>query len=191
MAIEGKADTLTVEQIEIFEEYLQDCPHYIRDRAIFLLGLKAGLRIGTIAQLEWSDLYTPSGEIKQVSNLNSAKVKGNRVYRAYFSNPALQQALRVHYKTNKCESETVFVSQKGTAFTPNTLSRLMFNHFKRSGLEGYFTSHSLRRTYASTLARANVDIFAIQKLMNHSDIKTTAGYVYTDDAMLSNAVCGI
>ena len=191
MAIEGKADTLTVEQIEIFEEYLKDCPHYIRDRAIFLLGLKAGLRIGTIAQLEWSDLYTPSGEIKQVSNLNSAKVKGNRVYRAYLSNPALQQALRAHYETNKCESETVFVSQKGTAFTPNTLSRLMLNHFKRSGLEGYFTSHSLRRTYASTLARANVDIFAIQKLMNHSDIKTTAGYVYTDDAMLSNAVCGI
>lgn len=145
MAIEGKADTLNAEQIELFEQYLKDCPHYERDRAIFLLGLKAGLRIGTIAKLEWSDLYTPTGEVKQVSNLNSSKVKGNRVYRAYLSNPTLQEALRAHYISNKCESETVFVSQKGTSFTPNTLSRLMYNHFKKSGISGYFTSHSLRR----------------------------------------------
>lgn len=191
MALEGKADTLNAEQVEYFEEYLKDCPHYERDRAIFLLGIKAGLRIGTIAKLEWSDLYTPAGEVKEVSNLNSAKVKGNRVYRTYLSNPALKEALLEHYKANKCESETVFVSQKGSSFTPNTLSRLMYNHFKKCGLNGYFTSHSLRRTYATNLARANVDIFAIQKLMNHADIKTTAGYIYTDDAMLSNAVCGI
>ena len=191
MAYEGKADTLTDSQMEQFKEYLLDCPHSKRDMAIFALGTKAGLRIGTIALLEWSDVYTLDGEVRDVSSIASSKVKGNKPYRAYFTNPELKVVLAEHYKANKRDSKTIFVSQKGTSFTPNSLQRLMYNHFKRVGFQGNYSSHSMRRTFATNLIRSGVDIILLKNLMNHSNIATTAGYVYTDDVTLMSAVNNI
>ncbi len=41
-----------------------------------------------------------------------------------------------------------------------------------------FTWHCLRHTYASILYDADVDVLTAQKLLGHSDIKTTLG-IYT------------
>jgi integrase len=49
---------------------------------------------------------------------------------------------------------------------------------KRSGAAGIstFTPHDIRRTFARDLLDAGVDLVTVQKLMGHSDAKTTAGY---------------
>lgn len=191
MAYEGKADTLSDDQMQKFMEYLNDCPHKYRDTAIFLLGTKAGLRIGTISKLEWSDVYDEHGEVKKVSSIGSNKVKGNKTYRAYFTNPELRKALNdYHYQAGGGKG-ALFVSQKGTPFSPNSMQRMMYNHFKQAGLSGNFSSHSMRRTFATNLIRSGVDIVLLKNLMNHSNISTTAGYVHTDDATLIDAVNGI
>ncbi len=42
--------------------------------------------------------------------------------------------------------------------------------------------HSLRHTWASLLAAKGVALPAIQKLLGHSDPKTTLGYIHVDGA---------
>ncbi len=37
--------------------------------------------------------------------------------------------------------------------------------------------HDLRRTYATRLLNAGIDIYTIQKLLNHTDIQTTMRYL--------------
>lgn len=191
MAYEGKADTLSDEQVKEFCEYLNDCPHKYRDMAIFMLGAKAGLRIGTISKLEWSDVYDSNGKVKDVSSINSQKVKGKKTYRAYFTNSELRKVLEQYYLQSLEKEGALFKSQKGTAFSPNSMQRLVYNHFKRAHISGNFSSHSMRRTFATNLIRSGVDIVLLKNLMNHSSISTTAGYVHTDDATLINAVNGI
>lgn len=191
MAKEGKADVLTVEQHEYFLTYLSQGRHPVRDTAMYLLGIRAGLRIGTICQLKVGDVFDSSGKVKSVSTLSSTIVKGKRAYRAYFTHPELVRFLEEHREFfSNSSKDFMFVSQKLVPFTPNNASRLFFNHFKGAGFTG-MTSHSMRRTYASWCIRKGVDIVMLKNLMNHTNIAITAEYVATDDATLMSAVANI
>ena len=55
-----------------------------------------------------------------------------------------------------------------------------FKHYAAlAGISPDHTFHSLRRTFASWLAADGVDMFRIQKLMDHKDIRTTIrSYAY-------------
>lgn len=47
------------------------------------------------------------------------------------------------------------------------------------------TPHELRHTYGTLLREKGVDIYTIQKVMDHSDISVTAGtYVHNDIEVL-------
>lgn len=59
------------------------------------------------------------------------------------------------------------------------LKRLGFNHISVYGM---------RHTFAERLAKANVSPFYIQKLMGHSDMKTTANYIHDDKNELKDAL---
>lgn len=45
---------------------------------------------------------------------------------------------------------------------------------------GHISVYGMRHSFAERLAKANVSPYYIQKLMGHSDIKTTMGYVHDD-----------
>lgn len=79
------------------------------------------------------------------------------------------------------ESKQLFVVQKrnGKADTSRHLSKWQVwerlkEVGKRAGVD--FAPHDLRRTFASTLLDAGVDIVVVQKLMRHSDPRTTSRY---------------
>lgn len=59
------------------------------------------------------------------------------------------------------------------------LNRLGFSHISVYGM---------RHTFAERLAKANVSPFYIQKLMGHSDMKTTSNYIHDDKNMLKEAL---
>src|SRR4051812_11471966 len=75
--------------------------HPLRNRVIALLSLKAGLRAGEIAKLDWSMVLDPSGDVAAVIELRDqiAKAKGGRVIPMH---PLLRDALRA-WKT-QCDA---------------------------------------------------------------------------------------
>jgi len=188
MANEGQAITLNRRNHELFQAYLKDTRHSRRDRAIYLLTYRAGMRIGSVAKLRLDDVLDASGKVKKVVILRKEITKGKKTVSAYINHPELLEALEewLEYRKGNCR-ETLFYSQKGAPFTPNSLSRVMLHHYKTAGFEGS-SSHSGRRAFASNCLKKGMDVVALSKVMSHSSLNTTMKYIHHDESELLQLV---
>ena len=191
MSKQGKASTLDQAQHQEMLQFLSNSRHSERNKAIYLLTYRAGLRIGSVAGLRLNDVIDTSGKLKEVVNLHSSIVKGGKNYAAYINHPELREALVDFLRIRRARRgvDALFISQKGSAFTPNSLSHLMLKIYNTAGFE-QASSHSGRRSFATNILRSGVDIVALKTLMNHSNIATTAEYVSHNEEYLKQAILG-
>ncbi len=191
MAKEGQALALKDIHIEQFIQYIENTRYAARDKAIFLMTVKAGMRIGSVAQITLKDILDSSGNLKEVAILRRAITKGGKTITAYLSHPDLREALQEYLAIRrKTKTNNVFVSQKGGAFNPNTLSKLMLKHYQNAKIEGA-SSHSGRISFCSALLKKKVDIVAVSKVMGHASITTTQRYVHHDQNELLGMVSNL
>ena len=191
MAKQGKASVLSPQQHADFLAYLSTTRQAAQNKAIYLLGYRAGMRIGSCAGLLLNDVLDRSGNLKEVVELRRDIVKGRRNYAVYLTHPELREALQT-YLDQRPETDVpnLFVSQKNTAFSANALSHKMLKLYREGGHENA-SSHSGRRSFATNCIRAGVDIVSLKTLMNHSNIQQTSEYVATNEEMLKKAVCAV
>lgn len=192
MSNQGKASTLNSTEHTQFLQFLSNTRHSLRNQAIYLLSVRAGLRVQSIAGLLLNDVIDSSGNLKEVVNLHSSIVKGGKNYTVYLSHPELREALTKYTSDRKAPKQVpnLFVSQKGRAFTPNSLSHTLLSLYREAGFDNG-SSHSGRRTFATNVLKSGVDIVALKTLMNHSNISTTAEYVSHNDEYLKKAVMNV
>ena len=192
MSNQGKASTLNSTEHTQFLQFLSNTRHSLRNQAIYLLSVRAGLRVQSIAGLLLNDVIDSSGNLKEVVNLHSSIVKGGKNYTVYLSHPELREALAKYTSDRKAPKQVpnLFVSQKGRAFTPNSLSHTLLSLYREAGFDNG-SSHSGRRTFATNVLKSGVDIVALKTLMNHSNISTTAEYVSHNDEYLKKAVMNV
>ena len=96
MANQGKASVLNPQQHQDFLAYLATTRQAAQNKAIYLLGYRAGMRIGSIAGLGINDVLDRNGNLKEVVELRRDIVKGKRNYAAYLSHPELREALAAY-----------------------------------------------------------------------------------------------
>lgn len=191
MAKEGQSVAMNTQAHRQMLEHLQGTRHPERDIAIYLLTYRAGMRIGSVAGLTMDDVVDARGELKQVVVLRRKITKGGKTITAYINHPELQAALRTWLKTRENKRfAPLFFSQKGSAFSPNSLSQVMLKHYTNAGLEGY-SSHSGRRGAISAWCKSGLDIVAVSKLAGHSSLNTTMRYIHHDQDELMQAVAGV
>ena len=191
MANQGKASVLNAEQHSQFLQYLATTRQAAQNIAIYLLGYRAGLRVGSIAGLRLNDVLDSSGNLKEVVELRRDIVKGRRNYAAYLSHPELREALLSYLAERPAtEVDNLFVSQKDTAFSANALTHKMLKLFRECGFYGA-SSHTMRRSFATNCIRSGVDIVSLKTLMNHASIQQTSEYVATNEEFLKKAVMGV
>jgi len=186
----AQAKTLTKEEITRVLDYINTRRFSQRNRAMMLLTHLAGLRIGEVACLRWSDVMNLDGTVKDEIRLLPDMTKGRHA-RTVFINAKLNAVLQAYANQAKCvdRSYPFFSSQKSikSGFSANSLSQTFALLYEGAGLEGA-SSHSGRRTFLTTLANKGTAIHLLKTLAGHRSISTTAAYLYTNPTQLRAVV---
>ena len=184
----AQAKTLTNAEIERLLTHINTRKYAARNRSMMLLTHWAGLRIGEVACLRWSDVTTTDGEIKDEIRLLPDMTKGRHA-RTVFVNAKLKRELEAYVRNHKPTNPNspLFYTQKREGFTPNTLAQHFHYLYKRAGIAGG-SSHSGRRTFITNLAAKGVGVRVLMSLAGHRSISTTQAYIDVNDDMKRKAV---
>ncbi len=186
----AQAKTLTTAEIERLLAHINSRKYAARNRSMMLLTHWAGLRIGEVACLRWSDVTTTDGEIKDEIRLLPDMTKGRHA-RTVFVSAKLKAELQAYAHQAKCVDRgyPFFASQKSikAGFNANSLAQTFALLYEGAGLEGA-SSHSGRRTFLTNLANKGTAIHILKTLAGHRSISTTAAYLYSSPNLLKAAV---
>jgi site-specific recombinase XerD len=144
----------------------------LRDRAIFMLMLRCGLRVEEVANLRLQDLDLSQRRILVCQG------KGNKDRVVYLSLDA-ERTLREYLSSRSSSKEKqIFLVNKGTCrgkpISVRGIQKRMEYYARKAKLE--ISCHHLRHTMATQLLNADTDLVTIQDLLGHSRIKTTQRY---------------
>ena len=145
-----------------------------RDKAIFLLMLRCGLRISEVAKLKLSDLYLTESPPRLLVFGKNSKERS-----VYLSDQALTALRRYLKERPTSPSLSLFLNYRGEGLATIGIHKRLERYRKLSGI--HLTAHQLRHNFANDLVCADVPVTSIQKLMGHAWVTTTQGYLAAND----------
>jgi len=147
-----------------------------RDRALILLLLRTGIRIGEALGLRLNDLDIRD---RKVHLFEGEKNSMGRV--VYLSDDALF-AIKLWLRRRDKNKEFVFYGQGNRCLCYSAGRSRFVKYLKKAGLDqkGY-TVHCLRHTFASELLNAGMRLECLQQLLGHQDIEVTRRYARLTD----------
>ena len=164
--------------------------HNDRNRLIFSFGLNAGLRSCELCSLKVSDVIDDGNKVKQVINLKKEQVKGNKSNSIYISDKLKKEILRyITTQPGKLtnRNDWLFKTQKRTQFKAQSMQLLIKTVCENANVFDV-TSHSLRKTFITSLSNKMISARVIQKLARHSSLAITQLYIECNEEQLLKAV---
>jgi site-specific recombinase XerD len=148
----------------------------LRDRAMVLVLLRTGMRIGELLDIKLQDVHLKERRIEIYEAVK------NRVGRVVYLSDDAHGALKKWFKKRDLHKELVFYGM-GRTFMTYQGARLMFKRYlAKAGLaDSGYTLHCLRHTFASELLNAGMRLECVQQLLGHSNIEMTRRYARLTD----------
>jgi site-specific recombinase XerD len=141
-----------------------------RDRALFLIAYRHGLRASEVGLLHLDDL-----------NFEQQRLTVRRVKRSLPGVYPLRAdevtALKAYLRERKSQAPALFLSQRGTAISRRQLDTLMKHYGEEAGIPAskrHF--HVLKHSIATHLLDAGADLRFVQDWVGHASIKNTVIY---------------
>ena len=176
---EGQAAVLDGKELKRVEAVIFSKEQAERNQSMMDFSFRCGMRVKEIASLELSDVVGADGKLKKSFTLESKKTKGNKNREIYLQDKTLVNNLKIYLAVRGDQRGPLFLSRKGGSFSPNTMQMAFKRLFKAAGIDGA-SSHSGRRTFATTLINKGYNLVMIAELMGHSSIEMTRKYVTTN-----------
>ena len=148
----------------------------VRDRALIMLLLRTGMRIGELLRTRVIDV-----NMKEQKILIYEGEKNQRGRAVYFSDDA-KLALDAWMKERNQDCELIFYGHKGRPLSYQASRMVFVKYLNKAGLsqKGY-SLHCLRHTYATDLINARLPLECLEKLMGHSRLGVTRRYAMLSD----------
>jgi len=161
-----------------------------RYRAVVLLASEAGLRIGEIRGLQWTDVKDGQLTVRRALDKETGAViapKHNKVRTVPLS-PRIVAALASLPKRGLW---VVSRLEDGGPLNYYELSRSVNAIYDRAGVtRPPWPMHCLRHTFGTVMAR-RVPLGVLQQLMGHTDVQTTMRYIDVSEADKRDAIAAV
>ncbi len=169
-------DVPDVDQLSHFFNTLAQSGSFlgIRDWAMTELFYSSGLRLQELADVQINEL--------QLADHASIRVKGKgQKTRIVPIGTKAREALSLWLQTRpqaNCTSLHLFVSKSGHPLHPRSIQKRLAQLSAQLGM--HLHPHMLRHAFASHLLESSGDLRAVQELLGHSQLSTTAIYTHLD-----------
>ena len=179
------AKTINPKMVIATLHYLDGTRHPVRNRLIFLLSVKMGLRAKEIAHLTWSMVLDAEGNFTDILTLDNSASKGKRGGRVIPLSQTIRDALRTHYdpSARKDPHHRIIQTERSDKVAPQVIVNMFQKWFADLGYEGC-SSHSGRRTFITNASKKISSVGGslrdIQYLAGHSSLQTTQRYIEGD-----------
>ena len=147
-----------------------------RDRALILLLLRTGMRIGELLNCKVDDVDL--GEQKILIYQSDKTCDGRAVYYSDDAHQALLAWLRVRDPLK----QQLFYGRSANPLCYEAARSIFQKYLQKAGLQhnGY-TLHCLRHTYATDLLNARMPLECLRVLLGHSNLEITRRYARLSD----------
>jgi len=168
---------LTRDEIQkIFSELNHD-----RYRPMVEMLLYTGMRVGELTNLDWDDIDFEQEKINIIPKEEWSPKTGRE------RNIPLSQEIKRILGQLKKKPGSLFRTGEGNRINRNHLLEAFKRACKRAGIKDA-SLHTLRHTFASHLVMSGVDLYTVDQLLGHSDLKSTQIYTHLSQDHLRSAV---
>jgi integrase/recombinase XerC len=186
MALGKQAKILTDKQVRAVMAELDTRRYPLRDRVMFLLSIKAGLRAKEIASVTWSMVTDAENEIADMISLENRASKGRGGGRHLPMHTDLKAALIALHRDRGEKARPdwpVIHSERDRGLSAAAVVVWFHRLYADLGMVGC-SSHSGRRSFITRAARKISEVGGslrdIQQLAGHASLGTTARYIEAD-----------
>lgn len=151
----------------------------LRDRAIMELFYSSGLRISELVAMNRRDFDSKALLIKLKGKGKKERVvpitpNAAKWITTYIEHP--ERFLTMDGHQAEVDAEAIFLNKLGKRLTTRSIDRNFEAYFKKSGLAGHVTPHTIRHTIATHWLENGMDLKTIQVMLGHSSLATTTIY---------------
>jgi integrase/recombinase XerD len=153
-----------------------------------------GERWGAIVQLKFDDIFLASGKTREFITFRAitrkARPDGKRETRQVPIHANLRDSLQDYKLESPSECPWLFPNQGCKSHINLRLAdKLLRAALVRAGLESKgISTHSTRRSFITHLHGKGVDIYTIQKITGHKDLKALGRYVEISSDRIKGAI---
>jgi integrase/recombinase XerD len=177
MGLRKQAKTLSKGQIDATLAYLSTTRHPTRNRLIFLLSVKVGLRAKEIAKLTWWMVNDSQGQVARRIYLQDSASKGKS---GRVSDEVRNALIEYRDEVTSFSGPHVISTERGLSTSPQAIVNMFQRWYRHLGFVGC-SSHSGRRTFITNAARkistVGGSLKDVQELAGHANLRTTQRYI--------------
>lgn len=182
---------LTDKEIQLIKKSFKG-KYALRDKALFILGVKSGFRITELLSIKVENIYQNNKVLDRVI-VSRKNMKGKEESRSVPIHKEAKRAVEAWIRQND-QQEYLFYSQKrrGKPINRKSAWRIFKTIFRNLEIQGQTGTHSMRKTFAKKVHDyMGKDIFKTKQALGQKNINSTIAYLSFDQEDIDNAILAI
>ena len=156
--------TIDEEELELLKgaKYEKENKVYHRNNLMLDFLFYTGIRVSELVNIRHIDYQNKSLKVHG---------KGNKI-RFIFVPDFLVKYF------NSFSDEYLFTTKNQKKLNPIQIRTMIYKKTRKAGVDKHISPHTFRRSFATLLNKKKCPLTTIQKLLGHSSIETTTGYIH-------------
>lgn len=176
---------------EIDQFLISSSKHPLYD--FFVVALNTGMRKGELGALQWDRVNFSLNQITvtRTRDIHEAKETTKSNLRRVVPMNTLTRAHLLKLFERRTHAPHVFTKKNEEMIDIHHVYRDFLKAQKKASITNQIPFHGLRHTFATQFMMNGGDVFTLQKILGHSDIKMTLRYAHYSTEHLQNAMNGL